>query len=126
MAIISIIMSIAVIKLGTLDNIKEKNEFRTIIKNIKYARNLALSSREQVEVGFKNDHYDIRISNKSDKKYYENLKMSKCEYSGNSLNFNAAGRPNRAGTIVFLGKERKYILTIGVATGKVNIKGKIE
>ncbi len=127
-AIMSIILSIGVVKLGTLDTIREKNEIRTLIKDLKYARNLAMVSRNPVTVDIAlTAGYRIRQANLGAPIMikdieYEYLKRTDSTFNDKSIVFNRMGRPSHSGKLIFEGQHRKYTVSIGVASGKISIK----
>lgn len=133
-AIIAIILSIAMLRIGTIDEIRERNEFRLIINDIKHARNLAMVSKSNVEFqlrvtdfnGYKIFRAQKPLNIEVKKVELKNLERVDTSYKDFQLQFNRAGMPNKGGNIKYKGKKRYYLLTVGVASGKVYIKGERE
>lgn len=126
-AIISIILSIGVVKLGTLDTIREKNELRTLVKDLKYARNLAMVSRKPVTVDITLiDGYRIRQADEGVPTIikeidYDYLKRINSTFTEKTIIFNRMGRPSNPGTLILQGKNKKYTVSIALASGKINL-----
>lgn len=130
-AIMAIIFSIAILKVGTIDEIKERNEIRSIINDIKHARNLAIVSKSNVEFqgriegfnGYRIYRADGIINKEVKEVELKCIRRISTTYDNDQLHFNMAGMPNKGGTIEYSGRNKIYTLTIGVASGKVYLKG---
>ncbi|WP_425538784.1 pilus assembly FimT family protein [Microaceticoccus formicicus] len=130
-AIIAIVFSIAILKVGAIDEIKERAEFRAIVNDIKYARNLAIVSKSNVEFqvvvtdfnGYKIFQAGEKTNKEVKKVELEKLSRVNTTYYDEQLHFKNDGMPNKGGRIEYKGKKKYYTVTIGVASGKVYIRG---
>lgn len=130
-AIMAIIFSIAILKVGTIDEIKERAEFRAIVNDIKHARNLAIVSKSRIEFqvavtdfnGYKIFQAGEKTNKEVKKVELEKLSRVDTTYDKSQLHFNKAGIPNKGGRIEYKGKKKSYTVTVGVASGKVYIRG---
>lgn len=122
-AIISIISTIAVLRLNIIREIKIKNEVNTLCNNVYFAKEKAMASGNTVIVKINKDYYTI--SQKS------GLKVEKMEARKVNLNylkkygrgidkfeFLPTGSVNGADSIRFsCDNGYNYVLTVGVAGG---------
>lgn len=122
-AIISIISTIAVLRLNIIREIKIKNEVNTLNNNVYFAKEKAMASGNTVIVKINKDYYTI--SQKSGLKVEEmearkvNLKyLRKYGHETEEFEFLPTGSVNGADSIKFsCDNGYNYVLTVGVAGG---------
>lgn len=120
-AIISIISTIAVLRLNIIREIKIKNEVNTLNNNVYFAKEKAMASGNTVIVKINKDYYTI--SQKSGLKVEEmearkvNLKyLRKYGHETEEFEFLPTGSVNGADSIKFsCDNGYNYVLTVGVA-----------
>ncbi len=127
LSILAIMASIGIVKMGTLRSLQEKNEYRMVARDLKYARNLAMTTRRKIYFSFHPElkGYSIGESRgdytkKTELKY---LRLVPIETSDEYIEFSPGGAPNRARTLELQAEDRVYQITVQLATGKVNMKG---
>ncbi|WP_130820085.1 pilus assembly FimT family protein [Anaerococcus vaginimassiliensis] len=132
-AIISIISTVAVLRLNIIREIKIKNEVNTLVNNVYFAKEKAMASGNSVIVKINKDYYTI--SQKSGLKVEEmearrvNLNyLRKYGHETEEFEFLPTGSVNGADSIRFsCDNGYNYILTVGVAGGYSHVsKEKIE
>ena len=132
-AIISIISTVAVLRLNIIREIKIKNEVNTLVNNVYFAKEKAMASGNSVIVKINKDYYTI--SQKSGLKVEEmearrvNLNyLRKYGHETEKFEFLPTGSVNGADSIRFsCDNGYNYILTVGVAGGFSHVsKEKIE
>lgn len=132
-AIISIISTVAVLRLNIIREIKIKNEVNTLVNNVYFAKEKAMASGNSVIVKINKDYYTI--SQKSGLKVEEmearrvNLNyLRKYGHETEKFEFLPTGSVNGADSIRFsCDNGYNYILTVGVAGGYSHVsKEKIE
>lgn len=132
-AIISIISTVAVLRLNIIREIKIKNEVNTLVNNVYFAKEKAMASGNSVIVKINKDYYTI--SQKSGLKVEEmearrvNLNyLRKYGHGTEKFEFLPTGSVNGADSIRFsCDNGYNYILTVGVAGGFSHVsKEKIE
>lgn len=122
-AIISIISTVAVLRLNIIREIKIKNEVNTLVNNVYFAKEKAMASGNSVIVKINKDYYTI--SQKSGLKVEEmearrvNLNyLRKYGHETEKFEFLPTGSVNGADSIRFsCDNGYNYILTVGVAGG---------
>ena len=122
-AIISIISTVAVLRLNIIREIKIKNEVNTLVNNVYFAKEKAMASGNSVIVKINKDYYTI--SQKSGLKVEEmearrvNLNyLRKYGRETEKFEFLPTGSVNGADSIRFsCDNGYNYILTVGVAGG---------
>lgn len=122
-AIISIISTVAVLRLNIIREIKIKNEVNTLVNNVYFAKEKAMASGNSVIVKINKDYYTI--SQKSGLKVEEmearrvNLNfLRKYDHGTEKFEFLPTGSVNGADSIRFsCDNGYNYILTVGVAGG---------
>lgn len=127
-AIISIISTIAVLRLNIIRDIKIKNEVNTLANNIYFAKEKAMASGNSVIVKINKDYY--MISQKSGLKVEEmearrvNLNyLRKYGHGTEKFEFLPTGSVNGADSIRFsCDNGYKYILKVGVAGGYSHVE----
>ncbi|EGC81784.1 pilus assembly FimT family protein [Anaerococcus prevotii] len=132
-AIISIISTVAVLRLNIIREIKIKNEVNTLANNVYFAKEKAMASGNSVIFKINKDYYTI--SQKSGLKVEEmearrvNLNyLRKYGHGTEKFEFLPTGSVNGADSIRFsCDNGYNYILTVGVAGGYSHVsKEKIE
>ena len=134
--IISIILSIAIPK-GTVSlNFKERKDLMELKRDIIYARNMSIMDEKRYGLDIypkKGYYYLNRYVTKKEKLkktvFESDLKIITVNFNGfnnseyGQLLFNTSGAPVKAGNIQLKNtKGQEIMLTVEVATGKVNIK----
>ena len=122
-AIISIISTVAVLRLNIIREIKIKNEVNTLVNNVYFAKEKAMASGNSVIVKINKDYYTI--FRKSGLKVEEmearrvNLNyLRKYGHQTEKFEFLPTGSVNGADSIRFsCDNGYNYILTVGVAGG---------
>lgn len=122
-AIISIISTVAVLRLNIIREIKIKNEVNTLVNNVYFAKEKAMASGNSVIVKINKDYYTI--SQKSGLKVEEmearrvNLNyLRKYGHETEEFEFLPTGSVNGADSIKFsCDNGYNYLLIVGVAGG---------
>lgn len=122
-AIISIISTVAVLRLNIIREIKIKNEVNTLVNNVYFAKEKAMASGNSVIVKINKDYYTI--SQKSGLKVEEmearrvNLNyLRKYGHETEKFEFLPTGSVNGADSIKFsCDNGYNYLLIVGVAGG---------
>lgn len=129
LAIMSLVMAISIMKIGSLSQIKEKNELNSLIRDMKHARILAMSKRKNVYFSFNDDLKSYNISYSPDEKNnivkektLKYLKLKDYNFDKKTIVFELTGAPKKAGTLIIAGKDKSYTITVEIATSKINIK----
>ncbi|WP_262429906.1 type II secretion system protein [Paratissierella segnis] len=131
LAIFAIILSIAAPKITILNRIKEQQELREFRKDILYARNRAIvdNKRYTVYLNYNDNSYMIKCNITVNK--WETVKKYKFEYGieliknseHNKISFTGSGTASVADSFYIKdSKDRTYVLTVAVNTGKVTIR----
>ena len=131
MAILGLLIGIGALRFDFLSNYQEKIEIESVVKAINEARNSAISSGYAYSVKFSERENMIQINSEiesvkngnKDAVFSENLYLQKLKVVGedNIVKFNATGAPDNPGKYQLNGSKKKYIITIEIATGKVNL-----
>lgn len=118
--LLGIILGIGVIKFDFIGQYKEKTEINSIVDSLNFARNNAINTGYDNKFFFKKSSKKIELSS-ANEKYY--IYFDVLDYDGSNVNiiFKSTGAPKEARTIYFIGKNKKYKITVEVATGKVNL-----
>lgn len=129
LALFSLIIAIAVPNLGIINNLKEKQEFNELKRDLLYIRNKAITENGHYEINIdiKKNKYELGIkSNKSSvksKTFKSGLKFVQAkETTANQLVFSPSGAPSQSGTFVIMKKNGdRYRFSIVSVSGKLNI-----
>lgn len=122
LAIISILSSLFLIKSGIYRNIKEKNEAQTLLADINYCRQKALSSGHSYSLKINEGSYTIKnITNIKNNEY----KLVKIKYLKPIKTYVLEFRPNgvviNAKTIYFESDKKRYEYIISPIAGRIRI-----
>lgn len=125
LAIIAILAAVVIMKIPSLDGMKEKEEVRQIERNLNYARRLAIASGRDVNFYLDEESYSYQDpSTKEETKVdleYLTLQVMLAD-SKKPIAFKENGSINNAGSIKILGNDKNYKITIVPVTGKINVK----
>lgn len=118
--ILGVVLSIGIIKFDFIKSYQENLEVRTVVASLNEGRNNAISTGIETRVIMDSYKDSIRIylsPEEMQEVKLTNLKLS----SSNTFRFNSTGAPSKAGTYILKGERKKYLITVEVATGKVNL-----
>lgn len=118
-SLLSIILGIGMIKFDFSRSYIERLEVNTVVNTLNYARNNSISTGENHRVTVQGKTIYILSSIENQEIHLENIKLNNSE----TVIFTSTGAPKEANTLIFKGK-KEYKITIGVATGKVNLSEK--
>lgn len=129
LGIISIILSISVLKLGSFYGDVAKDEAESFVRDLNYARRLALSSKKDVEIIIKDGGRGYIIKNKGSKseETFKDMTLSKVSLSkatgkqNVNLYFTYKGSVSNACTYRLSSDSLAYKVTVQPATGKINL-----
>lgn len=118
-SLIGIILGVGIVKLNFINNYSEKLEVNNVVNTLNFARSNSISTGENHSVRFQGKNIILysNIENKEIK--LEHIKLFNTE----TVTFTSTGAPKEACTLEFRGN-KKYTITIGVATGKVSLSEK--
>ena len=119
-SLIGILVSVAVMRFDFFTEISEKVEIRTMVNQLRFSRNKAISSGKRTYVNFTDEggNFIVVLSSEdfSDGKKYTYIRRSK---SIGKVEFLKSGAPDRGETLIFVGKNREYEITIQPGTGYI-------
>ena len=119
-AILALLVGVGAHRYYFLTNYQEKIEIQSVLRTINEARNASITSGYVHTVTFSRNENMVQVN-----KGYEvvdKLDLNKLQVlERNSFRFTTTGAPSKAGTYYILGQKKEYIITIEVATGKVNL-----
>ena len=131
MAILALLIGIGALRFDFLSNYQEIIEVESVVRAINEARNSAISSGYAYSVKFSERENMVQINSereftkngKKDDNGTEKIYLQKLKVVGedNIVKFNATGAPDNPGKYQLNGSKKKYIITIEIATGKVNL-----
>lgn len=125
LAIMAVIMCMAVLKMPSLSAFEEKQELYSVIRMIKDAKNYAILNRKATTVDFSNgDKAVLKVRN--DVIEEKDLELIKLISGAQKVGYAETGFPSTPTSLEFEGKNKIYIVTIAVASGKVGLKDEIE
>ncbi|WP_300408642.1 prepilin-type N-terminal cleavage/methylation domain-containing protein [Lagierella sp.] len=118
--ILGIVLSIGIIKFDFIKSYQESLEIRTVIVSLNEGRNSAIGTGKRTRVSIDSRENCIRIYFSIDD--VQEVKLNNLDLPETaSFSFTSTGAPSEAGTYTFKGARKKYIVTVEVATGKVNL-----
>lgn len=129
--ILSIILTIPLLKIGILDNYKERQELKELIRDINYARNHSISKSAiySVRVDMSRNSYIIEDYSSEPKQFVKEkvlesgLEFLTTNLDSDSITFNKTGRPRNAGTISLTNRKGTTIkVSISPVTGRVSVE----
>lgn len=132
-SIVSLLASIALIKLNVVDRIKEKNEVNTLMADINYCKEKARVTGIDYSFHFKEKNYLVKrayASNYGDSENNEstsikNVDMDLLEFkTADKITFKASGSVAGANSFTIKGLINDYELVIGVAGANARIEKK--
>lgn len=129
LGIISIILSISVLKLGSFYGNIAKDEAESFVRDLNHARRLALTSKDDVEVIIKEGGrgYVIKSKGPDTLELFKDMTLSKINISKEtgkqnaSLSFTSKGSVSNACTYKITSDNLNYRVTVQPATGKINL-----
>ena len=124
-AILGIVLSIALIKFDTINQNLEEMEVKKVCSTLRSARAYSLKRRSNVVVSL----YENSLKASSKDREFINLKLKKLKINTNlkdsKIEFKISSFSANAGSIILSGN-KKYKITIPVATGKITYRGVVE
>lgn len=128
-SLLSLLLSIPIIKGNNILNYKERKELREFKNDINYARNRAVVESKLYSVDIRpnsNTYLIFKYSNFPEtikkKEFTSGIKLKSTNIKNNELVFNYSGAPKDSGTIYLENRKGERIsITVTPATGKVNI-----
>lgn len=127
LALLSIIIAIAIPSFGIINNIKEKQEFNELKRDLVSSRNKAIIENSPYEfiIDINANKYEIKNNNKviKSKKLEYGLKFIRTvESTTNIVIFSPSGSPSRSGSFVLKKKNGdRYRFAVVATSGKLNI-----
>ncbi|SHG98571.1 prepilin-type N-terminal cleavage/methylation domain-containing protein [Anaerosphaera aminiphila DSM 21120] len=126
-AVISILLILTTIglnKSSIVENYRAKQDINMIYKDIRSARNLAMSNKKMATVSFNKDNsYTISCGDYMERKRYsQKIKLMSKNIENIGFTKRGAATQNGSGTFIFLLLNREYKITVEPVTGKVNLK----
>ncbi|MEJ8751707.1 type II secretion system protein [Lagierella sp. ICN-221743] len=119
-AILAMLVGVGALRYDFLTNYQEKIEIESVLRTINEARNASITSGYVHTVKFLKDENMVQVNQESE--IVERLNLQKLQVQRlESFKFSTTGAPSIAGTYYFQGHKKEYIITIEVATGKVNL-----
>jgi prepilin-type N-terminal cleavage/methylation domain-containing protein len=126
LAILGILLSMVILRTGFLSRMEERIEVRTLMKDLNKARNEAISEGRKIRVLFDraNCNYRIGFGPESRQVSLQTITWISLTPPGTSeILFSSSGAPDQATTVRLVSRSSAvYLLTVEVATGKVNLK----
>lgn len=123
-SIILILISISVNTFASVAGLREKMEIRRVHRDILSTRTLAKREAKYVSIDFSERGYSIYAGDSSvANKEYKEIKFLQDESNRVTVSFTNRGIPafDGAGTLYFLGRNKKYKITIVPVSGSVNL-----
>ena len=123
-SIILILISISVNTFASMAGLKEKMEIKRVHRDILSTRTLAKRESKYVNITFSERGYSIYTEDKSvASKELKEIKFSTGESNRVTISFTNRGIPafDGAGTLYFLGRNKKYKITVVPVSGSVNL-----
>lgn len=120
LAIISTLIAIVGYSVKIYDNYLLQKELTDIVFYYNQARKQSIITAIETKISYNKTNHEITIENQNYNntlKLSDNIKMIDCP----EIIFSISGAPLKANTISFFGKNKKFDLTVQVATGKVTI-----
>lgn len=122
-SLIGILLTVAVMRFDFFTEISEKVEMRSVVSQLRYCRNGAISSGKDVIIRLrqkentsKNLQVIIEKDGRSETKNYSFLKR---EVSSRDYRFSKSGAPDKGDTLYFNGKSKVYEVTIQPGSGYI-------
>lgn len=128
LSLLSLIGAAILLRSGSLDHYKERQDVRSLALQIKQARNMAIAENisTTINLGPDNQATISRESNPETTLFYQHLNSISGKRNSPqpmSIIFSRIGAPSPACTLYLVGKSgRIHEISVEVATGKVNIK----
>lgn len=120
--IMSLVAGIVIINTDFLLQYKERNELKTVVLELNVARNSALLTGEKNSVNFNFGENSYKNKDGENKKL-KYLKLSKNKSNIRKFEFTKSGSTSSkgSGTIVLLGRENEYRISVEPIIGNVNV-----
>lgn len=123
-AIMAVLSTIIIINSKTVASYKEKIELDKFITTINQCKSKSIKERKthKVTLIIPDNAYYSSLDSELNK--FEYLKISGSGTNLDSIAFTVKGTPSKgsAGTIIIIGRELEYKITVSPVTGKINIK----
>lgn len=119
-AILGLLVGVGALRYDFLTNYQEKIEIESVLRTINEARNASITSGYVHTVTFAKDENMVQVNREGE--VVERLNLKKLQIKKlESFRFSTTGAPSKAGTYYIHGNKKEYIITIEIATGKVNL-----